>query len=243
MNKNDFLKKLSKLLHMLKEEEVKDILNEYEQHIDMRVAQGLTEEEATSAFGTVEELAAEVLDAYHIKADFKPKKKIEVVEKVQTESKKVIRNAGEAGKSFWDGFSNKIKTFGLSCEDGIKKGAVVCKRWILAPFVFLKNIFGEDSKREERRETEPMKENKRRSIGSGVLGFFHWIIRVIKKIWYGCFLVLFGTAGVTFLLLLGFLLVLLILGYPVIGITIGLLGAAMAVNAAAYYVGSKWRRI
>ena len=74
MNKNDYLKRLAKLLHMLKEDEVNDIIVEYEQHIDMKIAEGMTEEDAVQAFGTVEELAADILDAYHVKPDFKEKK-------------------------------------------------------------------------------------------------------------------------------------------------------------------------
>ena len=38
MSKAEFLKRLEALLHMLEEDEVRDILNEYEQHIDMRVS-------------------------------------------------------------------------------------------------------------------------------------------------------------------------------------------------------------
>ena len=144
MNKNDYLKRLAKLLHMLKEDEVNDIIAEYEQHIDMKIAEGMSEEEAVQAFGTVEELAADILDAYHVKPDFKEKK--EVFEKVQSESKKAMKNAGEAGKGFFAGVKSKILSILEFCKKGCKKMISVCKKVILAPFVFFKRIFAKKEK-------------------------------------------------------------------------------------------------
>ena len=88
-----------------------------------------------------------------------------------------------------------------------------------------------------------MKVKKEWQIGKGIKALFRGLVRLIRKIWYGCILLLFGTAGVAFILTLGILIVLLVLGYPVIGVTIAFLGLAMAVNAVAYYAGSKWRRV
>jgi uncharacterized membrane protein len=71
MNKKKFLKELEKKLDVLKEEEKKDILDEYEGHIDLKVKNGKTEEEAVKDFGDIDDLAAEILDAYKIKKDYK----------------------------------------------------------------------------------------------------------------------------------------------------------------------------
>ena len=57
MNKSEFLKRLAALLHILQEDEVKDILDEYEQHIDMKMEGGMSEHDAIRDFGSVEELA------------------------------------------------------------------------------------------------------------------------------------------------------------------------------------------
>ena len=46
MDKIEFLSKLEQSLSVLEEEELRDIINEYEQHIDMKTQTGLTEEEA-----------------------------------------------------------------------------------------------------------------------------------------------------------------------------------------------------
>ena len=88
-----------------------------------------------------------------------------------------------------------------------------------------------------------MKVKKENTVGKSILRFFKGIVRFIKKIYYGFLLLLFGSTGLILILCLGFLLVLLILGYPIVGLTLIVLGTAMSVNAVAYYAGYKWRRI
>ena len=51
MDKQGFLSRLEQSLSVLQEDELRDILNEYEQHIDMKMEKGLTEEEAIADFG------------------------------------------------------------------------------------------------------------------------------------------------------------------------------------------------
>ena len=70
MDKKTFLLNLRQSLSVLKEEELQDIVSEYEQHIDMKVENGLTEEEAIADFGSMTELTAEILEAYHVRADY-----------------------------------------------------------------------------------------------------------------------------------------------------------------------------
>ncbi len=70
MNKKEFLSALRETLAVLKEEELRDIIDEYEQHIDMKVANGLSEEEAIADFGDYKELTSELLEAYHVRADY-----------------------------------------------------------------------------------------------------------------------------------------------------------------------------
>lgn len=66
MNKQEFLNELQSRIRILEEAEQQDILAEYAQHIDLRTAAGLSEEEAIRDFGDLEELAAEILEAYHV---------------------------------------------------------------------------------------------------------------------------------------------------------------------------------
>lgn len=65
-NKEKFLTELREYLSILEEQEQEDILAEYAQHIDMKMQKGLSEEEAIRDFGSVQELAAEILAAYHV---------------------------------------------------------------------------------------------------------------------------------------------------------------------------------
>lgn len=66
MNKDEFLNELKSYLSILEDEEQADILEEYTQHIDMKISTGLSEAEAIRDFGNVSELAAQILEAYHV---------------------------------------------------------------------------------------------------------------------------------------------------------------------------------
>lgn len=75
MNKEGFLKELRDHLRVLDEREQEDIIDEYAQHIDLKMKSGLSEEEAISDFGNIAELAAEILEAYHVDPKFEEKTK------------------------------------------------------------------------------------------------------------------------------------------------------------------------
>lgn len=64
MTKEEFLKKLEQQLNLINDEERIDILSEYEQHIEMKITNGLSEEEAIEDFGDMDELVKEILEAY-----------------------------------------------------------------------------------------------------------------------------------------------------------------------------------
>lgn len=68
-NKDKFLKDLREYLSVLEDQEQEDILEEYAQHIDMKMQKGLSEEEAIRDFGSVKELAADILAAYHVDSE------------------------------------------------------------------------------------------------------------------------------------------------------------------------------
>ena len=68
MDKATFLVQLQKNIGMLDDDEQKDIIDEYSQHIDMKVSGGMTEAEAIEDFGDFNEFVREVLNAYHVKA-------------------------------------------------------------------------------------------------------------------------------------------------------------------------------
>lgn len=70
MNKKEFLEKLGGHLIVLESKEQEDILDEYSQHIDMKIERGLSEEEAIRDFGSISELAAQILEAYHVNPEY-----------------------------------------------------------------------------------------------------------------------------------------------------------------------------
>ena len=61
MNKKIFLEKLRKKLKILNNDEIEDIIEEYEGHINEKVSSGKTEEEAIKDFGDFNELVKEIL--------------------------------------------------------------------------------------------------------------------------------------------------------------------------------------
>lgn len=82
MTKAEFLAYLEKRLQVINQKEREDLLAEYAQHIDMKMASGMSEEEAVKDFGDVHELADELLEAYNINPDYDKKKiDMEQVEK------------------------------------------------------------------------------------------------------------------------------------------------------------------
>ena len=55
---------------VLNDDERADLLSEYEQHIEMKIQSGLSEEEAIADFGDPEELIKELLEAYHLNTNY-----------------------------------------------------------------------------------------------------------------------------------------------------------------------------
>jgi len=71
MNKSTFVKKLRSKLQILDNNEVEEIISEYSAHIDQKIADGKSEEEAIKDFGDINELANDILSAYHIEGKSK----------------------------------------------------------------------------------------------------------------------------------------------------------------------------
>lgn len=94
MTETEFLEHLRKKLHVLKENERDDILSEYAQHIELKMESGLSEAEAIGDFGNLDELAAEILDAYHVNPDYN--KRAVSIDK-STISRKLTAAGGKIG--------------------------------------------------------------------------------------------------------------------------------------------------
>lgn len=103
MNKEEFLKTLSKKLEILEEKERTDTINEYRDTIEEKVRNGQTEEEAVADFGTVDELAKEILSAYKINPNYG--KENDFFEK----SEKVIKKGAKKLADFTEGIVEDVK--------------------------------------------------------------------------------------------------------------------------------------
>ncbi len=226
MSKEEFLRELERKLHVLNEQERRDVLEDYAQHIDLKIRSGQTEEEAVHSLGDPGELAAELLDVYHINSEY-------------ASDSHAPENAGGDPRE------------DLAQKTGRKAGPVRKLRGRIAA----SSEAGREQreavrmqKREERRikKEARMKIRKERkkmdgkqreyrpqgNMVSRALAYLGSLIRAcILLFWKAC---LFGIAfpavllGAFCLFLGGIVLVLLLQGYPLAGVGIGLLGLTMS---------------
>ena len=66
MTKKEFVAFLNQRLAVLEKKERQEIIDEYVQHIEIKVENGKTEEEAIKDFGDLNEFVDEILSAYHV---------------------------------------------------------------------------------------------------------------------------------------------------------------------------------
>lgn len=275
MDKKTFLLKLRHDLSVLEEEELQDIISEYEQHIDMKVENGLTQEEAIADFGSMTELTAEILEAYHVRADY--------AEPSSGKRGKGERGYGNSPHKISDDFQEenrpaeiarkwkeRIKRLVNTAGTGIsavgasaKRGVIWGKRQISRPFLWIWGMWKNREKSEGRenrfRRSQKKKRNTRRYfmerreygedrqgilsiIGGGIRQTFRGCIEVIlwciRLGWNICCVgasLLVGAFGLFCLYGLGVLLVLLLQGYPLLGVTLGCLGLVLCMFSLACF--------
>lgn len=248
MDKKEFLSGLERSLSVLQEDELRDIISEYEQHIDMKVEKGLTEEEAIADFGSFEELTGELLEAYHVRADYASDRG-KAAEKPGGDRgekrQEFLGKLKKAGKDF--SLKEKVKIIG----DGFLSKARGLFNQCCRPFSWIKKRWDMQQRGEERiqkrREGRKMAGEAGISvrgiagtIGRGMESLIGFSINVIlwgiRLIWNGCWFLfsmfmigcgLFGLYG------LGVLAILLMQGYPLIGVLVGCVGIVLCTFSAA----------
>lgn len=77
MTREEFFAKLDARLSVLNEKERKDIMEEYQSHIEFKMQDGKTEADAINDFGDIDALADEILEAYHIDNNATKQKSLE----------------------------------------------------------------------------------------------------------------------------------------------------------------------
>lgn len=70
MNKRELINYLENRLYVLNKAERDDIINEYIQHIDNKLKEGLTEKEAVETLGNIEDMVSEILSAYNVDPNY-----------------------------------------------------------------------------------------------------------------------------------------------------------------------------
>ncbi len=233
MKKEEFLTKLRKNLSVLEEKEIQDIVEEYEQHIDMKMKGGLSEEEAIRDFGDMAELTAGILEAYHVKANYNTEKKSIDFEKVKEESKKATEKATSA----------------------IGKGAETAGKWGVRQMKKLWNML----KRPYNGLKEGMRisRNKAKANGRGFFGkiwmlvlgvinilwrFAIWSVCLLWNLFWLFFGIMSGICTLGCIFLFGALIVCLVMGYPLAGATMIMIGSGMTSTAVTLLCFSMIKR-
>lgn len=244
MNKEGFLKELQASLAVLAESERQDILNEYAQHIDLRVAGGLTEEEAIRDFGDLDQLRAEILEAYHVDPAFgqagteRPAEKKRTIPDPRPALRQGVRGAGGALRRAGAAVSGWFRRLWRSIRNG------AARAWAA-----VRGLFAGKRTPEERKETEQMEQNKGAASRAGkrLLSGAGRLCRALVRLIWNCGLLLcalpVAVLGMAAVVGLGLLVVLLFQGYPLAGAALMCLGGlAVCVGVLGLGSGLIWRR-
>ncbi len=221
MNREEFLKALQERIAMLEQAEQQDILAEYAQHIEMQIQDGFTEEEAIRDFGSLDELAAEILEAYHIDPAYQP-------------------GTQEAEKPEWAPDPVPKVRFRERLAGGWH---CVCNK--------VQGWFHREPKPKKVRESKPVEKQRDYSgFRRGCIRVWNGLKRGCKAVvwvfWNG--LLLLCAVPIVSLVLcavigFGLLVVLLAQGYPLIGVTLMTVGAGLCCGAVLYLGwGLVWHR-
>lgn len=246
MSKAEFLKNLENRLEILNRSEREDILSEYEQHIEMRMNSGLTEEEAIQDFGDMEELVKEIMEAYNVNPDYGRKKKV---------WRPVIGAPAFCKKLF---LRPRKKRKEELTEENMADDS---REWE-------ENQIGieeaQEEKRKENKESGMQKEtrkhiglaaawkNRKEKTKKECMDWIGTAGNLWSRLWYICLwcgllcmkvLVLFTIwpiiiAEIAAVVGFGILIVLMVMGYPVIGLTVITIGCLMS-GAAVIWLGKE----
>ena len=271
MNKEEFITQLKQSISILDDQEQQYFVEEYTQHIDMKMSQGMSEEEAVKEMGPVEELRKEILETYHVKINA-----LEDQNAKSVDYKKFFgKIKGQADKIY-----EKIASGCKKTASGIKKFMVTLKNICLKPFKGNQTGEATESASENTSaavsgETVPVEAPGKRKqggffwgIGRLIRGFFRGIKELVKgcfrgMIWlagkcfylalwfmlimWNAFCIGVGMIGIfftaVFVFLVGLFLVMLTQGYPTAGFTLCALGASVSAGSVVVgcFVLTRWK--
>ena len=246
MDKATFLVQLQKNIGMLDDAEQKDIIDEYAQHIDMKVSSGMTEEAAIEDFGNFEDFVREVLSAYHVKAPFDQVAidQSEPDQAVPKDSQNVTPFAGEnlLNEVVRSG-SNAASKATAAAKDSARK-MVHAVSSVMDKASDRMSASAQDATDASADESAAAEATSRNALqATGRLASSSWsavwrgaktLLRWCWNVCVMCFAAFLLFLGLLCLIGVGVGFVLLGQGYPLLGVSIGAVGAATALLALAY---------
>lgn len=249
MKKQEFLDELQHYLRVLQDEEQEDILLEYKQHIEMKIEHGQSEEEVIRDFGSIRELAGEILEAYHVKLkDEEPTAKFAEKEQKQFRANQVIPtifsvklHAARSGRTL----AKAMFGFGVFLGKPFRLLGKTLKRW---KETVQKKLVMQTEKKEKKRVKKgmifPLAVKMVRKIYHGIVNGLYWAGRMIWNCGVVCAAAFSVFMGLIFLYLFGALIILWSQGYPLGGVVIGSFGAvlcfmSLAVFGSTFYRGKR----
>ena len=255
MKREEFFNILNKRLEMIEKNELEDILEEYRQHIDMKIQSGVSEEEAIKDFGNVNTLADEILESYHIRCDYtkdKEKKQgrnytgtfLDSLKRGYSSFLAILLGACSAVKRFFVSIFSKLAAFfkkGKNSEAKEPQENFTQQENLIQQ----KNIERRKAAGEKRKAFEKKSKDICRGTGRTMMVFFRslkeffiWILRMFINI---CLISAGSVTGIfaaLALFLLGFLIIMLVTGYPVWGMTITALGVSLSLSSLTILIFS-----
>ncbi len=215
MKQEEFFKLLDRRLSIIEDGERQDILDEYRQHIAMKIKEdNISEEDALADFGDVDSFADEILSAYHVRAGASPDEK-------QISGKNRLSKIKGTASNVW----TKIRTFFSQCGKGISRFFTGCNAKIRILFPREKND----------KIPKPVHQG-----GTIWRRLFAWIGFAVRTVLRWCRNILFGGLGLIFaaiaaisLVVFGACIVVVTQGYPLIGASVLLLGLLLCSSSIA----------
>ena len=218
MNKKEFLDVMEKRLSMLEAQEREDMLSEYAQHIELKMQSGMSEKEAIDDFGDIDSLIAEILEAYHIDPSYGGKAKKSSAEGIGKKASGVINRSKQSFSNFMEQQKEKQEQ---RMEQKREEDKDRPPRW-------------------KRKEGSGFEKGEGRKMVETAL---QKILFVLKVAFVFCVkaclvLVMLPAAVLTLFSLFGFgtLVVLLMQGYPLAGVTLVMLGCILGFGAVTLFV-------
>ena len=143
MTKKKFLIQLEKKLQILEATERQDIILEYSNHIDQKIKEGKSENEAIKDFGDLDDLVREILKAYKISPDFTSNNDHSSTDNTVNKITNTISNILDKVVAFFKDLFNKTsdQTTGDILSFIIEVLAIIFMVWLLRiPFSLVKSL-------------------------------------------------------------------------------------------------------